>query len=180
MPRLFVAIDFPSAVKDTLAHLCAGVRRARWIAPTNFHLTLRFIGDVEESTAVAIAAALSAIEAPAFSLQLAGVGHFRGATIWAGVAESTPLMVLQREIEAALQRVGLAPDPRPYVPHVKLGRMQVRSERKLAPFLEANARFRGEPLFVETFCLMESRLTSGGAIYSHRADYRLRPVLSDG
>ncbi len=76
MPRLFVAIDFPDAVNRRLAGLTGGVRGARWLPPEQFHLTLRFIGEVEDSALTEIAEALSEIRVAPFSLRLSGVGHF--------------------------------------------------------------------------------------------------------
>lgn len=80
MPRLFVAIDFPPEIKLSLWRLCVGLPGARWVAPGNFHLTLRFIGEVDDPTTAGIAAALEQVEAPRFWLTPAGVGHF-GETI---------------------------------------------------------------------------------------------------
>jgi len=73
MLRLFVAVPLPEEVQDRLASLYRGIPGARWIDPDNLHLTLRFIGDVNEDTAEDIDDCLAAISMPAFELTIAGV-----------------------------------------------------------------------------------------------------------
>jgi RNA 2',3'-cyclic 3'-phosphodiesterase len=175
VPRLFVAIDFPAAIKLSLSGLCSGVPGVRWVAPENFHLTLRFIGEVDDATAAGAAAALGHVELPRFLLTLAGVGQFGGHTLWVGVEESAALMRLQGAIEAELQNIGLADaDTRPFRPHVKLARS--RRRRSFRAFLAEHADFRAEPFEVGNFSLIESLRGERGRIYEHRADY---PLLAE-
>ncbi len=174
MPRLFVAIEFPPEVKQGLARLCTGVEGARWAKPDNLHLTLRFIGSVEEEHVDAIAAALAQVEASSFPLTLAGAGHFRGQTLWVGMADNPPLLRLQADIENALRQVGLVAETRPYAPHIKLASLRARSQRRLRSFLAANANYRGEPFTVRYFALIESHLSPAGAVHEPLVDYPLR------
>ncbi len=171
MPRLFVAIDFPPDIKLSLSRLCGGVPGVRWVAPDNFHLTLRFIGEVDEPTAAGIAAALRRVEAPRFRLTLAGVGQFGGHTLWVGVEQNSALLCLQNAIENALKGIAPATDDRPYRPHVKLAHS--RRRRGLRSFLGEHDGFRAEPFEVNEFSLMESHLGEHGATYEHRADFVL-------
>jgi RNA 2',3'-cyclic 3'-phosphodiesterase len=171
VPRLFVAIDFPAELKLGLAGLCAGVPGVKWVAPEKFHLTLRFIGDVDDATAAAIAAALGRIEMPRFQLTLAGVGKFGGHTLWVGVEPNPALLRLQSAIESALQQIAPAVDPRPFMPHVKLARS--RRRRGFREFLDEHAGFRAEPFEVAEFTLVESHPGKSGSIYELRAHYAL-------
>ena len=171
MPRLFVGIDFPSAVKLSLSRPCAGVRGAKWVEPSKFHLTLRFIGAVENPMAADITAVLLRVAAPRFALTLTGVGHFAGHTLWVGVDKNPRLMCLQGRIEDELQQIGLPADSRPYVPHVKLAHL--RRRRSLHAFLTKNAEFRVDPFEVRSFSLIESHPSASGAIYERKADYAL-------
>jgi 2'-5' RNA ligase len=170
VPRLFVGVDFPQELKLALTKLCAGVPGAKWVQPCKFHLTLRFIGMVDDPTAANIAAVLLRIEESACMLSLAGVGHFGGHTLWVGVENNPALTCLQVRIEDCLQQIGLAAETRPYVPHVKLAQLQRR--RSLRAFLSENAYFRA-PFPVSCFSLIESRPNADGAIYEHKADYVL-------
>jgi RNA 2',3'-cyclic 3'-phosphodiesterase len=103
VPRLFVAIDFPPELQLSLSKLCNGMPEARWVKSGNFHLTLRFIGRVDDLLAAAVEAALARVEVPEFELALAGVGHFGCHTLWVGVAPNPALTRLQATIKAALQ-----------------------------------------------------------------------------
>jgi RNA 2',3'-cyclic 3'-phosphodiesterase len=172
MPRLFVAIDFPAELKLGLSRLCVGIPGVRWVAPENFHLTLRFIGDVDDAAATAIAAALPHVEVSPFSLTLAGVGQFGGHTLWVGVEPNPALRQLQNAVENALGPIAPAVDPRPFQPHVKLAHS--RRRRSFRPFLSEHTGFRAAPFEVGAFSLIESHLGQSGSVYQHRADYALR------
>ena len=76
MLRLFVGLSPPEDICAQAQHLCSGLPHARWVAPENMHVTLRFIGEVDEGTAEDLHIALSAITAPSFSMSLNGVGTF--------------------------------------------------------------------------------------------------------
>lgn len=171
MPRLFVAIDPPPELKRDLASLCTDLRDVRPVASSNLHLTLCFIGEVDDPTADRIAEALARVSVPPFRLTLAGAGQFRRRTLWIGVESNPALLRLQASVAAELQRVGLPADPRPFQPHVKLARSA--RPRSFRDFLEAHRTFRAEPFEVWRFSLVESRLDPVGAVYEPRADYLL-------
>ena len=177
MIRLFVAIDFPEAVCERLAALCVGVPGARWVDPANLHLTLRFVGEVENPVAGDIDAALSAIHMPPFDLWLRDVGYFgrgRGVrALWAGVAESEDLLRLQGKIENAVCAAGIARETRKFTPHITLARLRSVSASRLQRFVAENADFMAGPVPVERFTLYSSFLSSSGAIHTPEAVYAL-------
>jgi RNA 2',3'-cyclic 3'-phosphodiesterase len=173
MLRLFVGIVLPPELKLRLSLLCSGVPGARWVDPGNYHLTLRFIGEVDEALAADIDDALAKIHAPGFELGLAGVGHFGDRMLWVGVDKSPPLVHLRDKVESALVRLGLPPETRRYAPHVTLARLRNVGEAKLRDFIAEHALFRAEPFPVAQFSLIASYLTKGGAIYEDQADYPL-------
>lgn len=173
MLRLFVGIALPPELKLQLSLICSGVPGARWVDPGNYHLTLRFIGEVDEGLASDIDAALLQVRAPRFEVTLAGVGRFGDRMLWVGVDKSPPLVHLRDKVESALVRLGLPAETRRYAPHVSLARLRNASEAKLQAFIEAHALFRGAPFAVERFSLVASYLTKSGAIYEDQADYPL-------
>ena len=173
MLRLFVGIDLPPELKLRLSTLCIGVPEARWVDPGNFHVTLRFIGEVDEGLASDIDAALLRLSGPRFRLGLSGVGQFGTRMLWVGVEKSEPLLQLQGKVENALQRVGLPPETRRFTPHVSLARLRQPLGPKVQAFLAANALFRAEPFDVREFSLVASYLTKSGAIYQDQAAYPL-------
>ncbi|HKX10660.1 MAG TPA: RNA 2',3'-cyclic phosphodiesterase [Stellaceae bacterium] len=173
MLRLFVGIDLPPELKLRLSTLCVGVPEARWVDPGNFHVTLRFIGEVDEGLASDIDAALLRLSSPRFRLTLDSVGQFGTRMLWVGVEKSEPLLQLQSKVESALQRIGIPPDTRRYTPHVSLARLRPPLGPKVQAFLGANALFRAEPFDVTEFSLIASYLTKSGAIYEDQAAYPL-------
>jgi RNA 2',3'-cyclic 3'-phosphodiesterase len=177
MLRLFVGIGFPPELKLRLSLLCSGVPGAKWVDPGNFHLTLRFIGEIGEDAAADIDEALSRLRARHFTLQIAGTGVFGGGekprSLWAGIERSPELVGLRDKIEQALIRVGLPPEPRKFTPHVTLARLRDPPIDKLRDFLVAHAQFRADPMSVDQFSLIASFQTKSGSVYEDQADYPL-------
>jgi RNA 2',3'-cyclic 3'-phosphodiesterase len=173
MLRLFVGIGLPPELKLRLLLLCAGVPGARWVDGGNLHLTVRFIGEVDEGAAADIDEALQRIRAPRFALALAGVGHFGTRMLWAGVERNPALHHLYDKVESAIVRLGFEPEGRRYAPHVTLARLKGVAEPRLQSFLAEHALFRAAPFPVAHFSLIASYLTKSGAIYEDQADYPL-------
>ena len=139
MPRLFTALEIPADVGQSLALLRGGLPGARWIDPENYHLTLRFIGDVDDVLAREVAYLLGGIRRPGFDVQLDG--SIRSAATsrgrwWRPAQPVRPLIDLQAEHERLMQRVGLEPE-RKYKPHVTLARLRDASSRQVADYLSS-------------------------------------------
>ncbi len=177
MLRLFVALDPPDSARLSLVRLCNGVPGAKWVPPDQLHLTLRFIGEVDNGTFADIADALAAVSVAPFSLRLSGVGHFppRGApkVLWAGVDDGVPAARLHDEIETRLRRLGLAPDSRKFAPHVTLARLRHARLGKVRDFLSQHALFASEAFALSTFHLYSSQLGAAGAVHRIEASYPL-------
>jgi 2'-5' RNA ligase len=174
--RLFVALALPDEIAAPIALMQAGVPGARWCGRDQLHLTLRFIGEVDGRDAAAIDDALSTIRAPAFELALKDVGQFGGRNpnaLWAGVRTSEPLLHLQRKIETALQRIGLAPDGRKFTPHVTLARLKATPRGRVIDYLTDHALFASGPFEIRAFILYSSQLTPNGSIYRAEKAYQL-------
>lgn len=177
MIRLFVAIPLPEIVRIQLSLLQSGLPGARWVKPGNIHLTLRFIGEVPEDVANDVDAALSAIRAPRFALELDGVGSFsRGRhphALWVGIVKSPPLMHLQAKIESALVRAGLQPEDRKFAAHVTLARLRDVKAGRVEAWAIEHGGFRCQPFEADRFVLYSSFLASEGAIYTPEREYML-------
>ncbi len=168
MPRLFTALEIPREAAMSLSLLRGGLQNARWIDVENYHLTLRFIGDVEGHVADEIVNALDRVRRPSFSLTLSGVGAFgqkKPHSVWAGVAPSPDLNALQAELERICQRLGLPSDPRRFTPHVTLARLRNTSPGDVAHYLSARGNFSTMPFKIGRFVLMSSRDSVGGGPY---------------
>jgi 2'-5' RNA ligase len=173
MLRLFVGIDLPPELKLSLSLMASGVPGAKWVDPGNYHLTLRFIGEIDEGAAEDVDAALRLIRAPRFELTLATVNHFGRRQLWVGVERNDALQHLHQKIETALSRLGFAPDEHRYTPHVTLARLKGTSEERVQAYIMAHALYRALSFPVDHFSLIASYLTKSGSIYEDQADYRL-------
>ena len=111
--RLFVAIDLPEPVTDALERICTGLPGARWTDPLQYHLTLRFVGEVDGLVAQDLDQGLAEIEFEPFTLNLDGFGHFppRGMpkVLWAGVTPKDPVDRLRRAVDRAVLAAGVEP-----------------------------------------------------------------------
>ncbi len=177
--RLFVAIELPervrTAVEDVTARLRSSLPRARWVRAGNLHLTLVFLGEVEESSLARFADALGSALAghSPFRLQLTGSGCFPGSgrarVAWIGLADSREVLAVQAAVASAAQAaVGLEPERRPYRPHLTVARC--------APPWPAAAGRRwsravpgalAEAFRVDSIALVRSRLGPAGPSYSN-------------
>jgi 2'-5' RNA ligase len=168
MPRLFTALEIPRDAALSLSLLRGGLPGARWADAENYHLTLRFIGDVEGHVADDIVNALDRVRRPAFSIHLSGVGAFgskKPHAIWAGVAHSIELNALQAEIDRICTRHGAPADPRRFTPHVTLARLRNAAPGDVAAYLSARGNFATAPFRVGRFVLMSARDSVGGGPY---------------
>jgi RNA 2',3'-cyclic 3'-phosphodiesterase len=176
MPRIFTGLEIPADVGASLATLRGGLPGARWIDPENYHVTLRFIGDVDDVIAHEVASMLGQVRRPAFELQIDDLKAFGGRKPRALVAMLGPaqaLMDLQAEHERLMQRVGLEPEGRKYSPHVTLARLRESSSRQVADYLSLRAPFRSRSFPVARFVLFSSRASVGGGPYVIEAAYPL-------
>src|SRR5438046_7825402 len=108
MPRLFTGLEIPSDVAQSLSMLRGGLPGARWIDPENYHLTLRFIGDVDDAVAHEVASMLGRVKREPFELRMDGLTSFGGRKPRAVVASVSPaqaLLDVQAEHERLMQRI---------------------------------------------------------------------------
>jgi 2'-5' RNA ligase len=177
MLRLFVALALPPSVKAQLAAISGGIPGARWVPPENYHLTLRFIGEVESWRAEEVDLALAAIRAPRFDLALAGIGTFEKAgriqSLHVTAERSEALARLQTKVETALQRIGLERERKRFAPHVTLARTDRAETHKLISFVQTHSLFRAPPVTIEHFCLFSSFLGKEAAHYVPEVEYDL-------
>jgi RNA 2',3'-cyclic 3'-phosphodiesterase len=179
--RLFVALPIPRNVAQSIMLIQGGVPGARWQTAEQLHITLRFIGEVDGREAAMVDDALAGIAAPAFGLQLHGVGQFGNKqphALWAGLRKSEALEHLQRKVDVAIRRIGQPQDAYKFTPHVTVARLRNPESRKMIEWLGAHALFTSPEFRVDAFRLYSSRLTSDGSVYAVERDYPLEG--SDG
>lgn len=180
--RLFVALPLPENVAQSLLLIQGGVPGARWQTRDQLHLTLRFIGEVDNQTAIMLDEALASIHVPAFAIQLHAVGQFGGKQIhslWAGVRRNDALDHLQRKVDSAIRRVGQPQDQHKFTPHVTLARLRHPEPGKALEWLTHHALFTSAEFTVGAFQLSSSKLTSDGSIYRVEQDYPLEGAYGE-
>jgi len=168
MPRLFTGIELPEDSVRRLSMLRAGLNGASWIDAENYHITMRFAGDITDAQANHFAEALADIRFDSFELELSGLGSFGGnkpRSLWAAVKPSGALELLQKAHERAARLAGLPPETRNFVPHVTLARLRNVSPYAAADYLARHGGFFAAPFSVSRFVLFSSRPNQGGGPY---------------
>ena len=177
MLRLFTGLALPDDLRARLAGLQGGIDGARWVAPANMHITLRFIGEIEESLAEEIDDALSRLTAAPPDVVLSGAGRFasrnKTRAVWIGVDKTPNLMALQEKVDRALINSGLPPEGRKYTPHVTLARMKDARANHVQNWVAAHDAFFAPTFTAQEIVLYESRLSRAGAAYYPLATYPL-------
>ena len=181
--RAFIAIDLPPTIKQSLAATIEQLRATLpgreygWVRPEGIHLTLKFLGNVDESHAPTIAEAVgAAVEGIApFDLRLDATGTFppgrRPGVVWAGLSgDLDALSAIQAPIESAMAGLGFAPERRDFRPHLTLARIRSRladgKVRALAEELGTVAHGVEEAFTVDEVRLIRSELRPDGARYT--------------
>lgn len=172
MLRLFVALDPPDAVREALAALPRPLRGVSWTPPEQYHLTLRFIGEVGADRRDAIENALAGIKVESFILPVEGTGTFPPGrpprVLWAGIGTGHPrLHQLRQRVDDALLGCGLDLDVRNFHAHFTLGRCgREIVPAEVARFVREHAGFEAPPFRVRAFSLYQSELRPGGAVHT--------------
>ena len=181
--RAFIAVELPTAMLQRLGTEIAklqeleGGRAIRWVESEAIHLTLQFLGEIDDRTAGLIAGSLDEVCAnyARMSLEVGGLGGFpnlnRPRVIWIGIREpDRSLSKLQSEIEGGVSKVGMDAEDRTYHPHLTLGRLRREASqselRLLGDQLQAIRIADLGSVQAEGVSLMRSELTGSGAVYS--------------
>jgi len=176
MPRLFTGLEIPPDVRHRLSAYRGGLSGARWVEPENYHITLRFIGDVDEATARDLIEALAESRPRGMlAVTLDGLGTFGGSRprVVHAHAKATPdFLDLQAEQERLLTRAGLEPEGRRFRPHVTLARLKNAAAGDVARYLSERP-FPALSFTAERAVLYSSRASVGGGPYVVEAAYPL-------
>jgi len=167
MARLFVAVEVAPEVVAQLQRAVPASRGIRAVPAEQAHLTLRFLGECDAGQCERIEAALSGVRAAPFALQVQGAGRFRGrqgCVLWAGLAPVPALDSLYDTVSAALREAGIAPERRPFHPHLTVARCRpFVPEAVIRDWLAAWRTLSSMPWQVDWFLLFESFLSPEGA-----------------
>jgi len=167
--RLFVGLKIPDDVCKKLSSLCSGLANVRWVKKENFHVTLQFIGEVQENWLEDLVQSLSEVKFSQFDLTLSGVNFFGSArivkSIWVGIKEKEDLLRLYSKISMSIEKVGIDFKRRKFTPHVSIARFVRQPGRKFQNYIEENSLFNSRTFSIKSFTLFESVLKPNGPIY---------------
>jgi 2'-5' RNA ligase len=184
--RLFIAVEIPAEVRKRLAEieqqLMAAGADVKWVPEGNFHITLKFLGNVESDRTDAIAAAVeSAVQGvPCFDVTLSGTGAFpntrRPNVVWVGMTSGADQMkVLAERVERAMEPLGFASENRPFSPHITVGRSKTpKNAENLREQIERQRDEAAGSFQVSNVSVMKSDLRPSGPTYTRISDVRLR------
>jgi len=176
--RTFIAIEIPNTVISKIRELQDAIKaygfKIRWVRAENIHLTLKFLGDVEEIKINEIAKAVSktAEEHSPISLKAKGIGVFPGIkrprVLWVGLAGQLEALVkLQKTLDENLIVLDFSREKRAFKGHLTMGRIKDRIDvKKLGDALMAFRRFESETFTAGQIILYKSDLTPSGAVYT--------------
>ncbi|MCL7944191.1 RNA 2',3'-cyclic phosphodiesterase [Marinobacter sp. ATCH36] len=166
--RLFFGLDLPESVKQQLLSIQRPLAGARWQRADQLHLTLAFLGSVEEQHLPVLREVVRNLPVLPFDLAISGVGCFgkpdRPKNLWAGVRPVQKLEELQAGLNQRLASVGFAQEKRSFQPHVTLCRFK-KEAGSVAELLQDYDELLIEPFQVDRFALFESVQGERGSVY---------------
>ena len=191
--RLFVACEVPEDVKSTVGAVTTALRESsgtavRWVNAESVHLTLKFLGEVEQKTLPSVKVAMqeAVVRHSPFSLEFSTIGMFGGREglriMWMGIAgDILRLEALARDMNLALEVVGFDRDRRPFRPHLTIGRVRDHISTRERAAIEVSVGKTKIPLVTwrtSQVSLISSTLTAKGAQYETVATFPLRSAAS--
>jgi 2'-5' RNA ligase len=170
--RVFLAIPLPPQLKDSISALQRQLQRqipyARWVPPKNLHLTLHFFGEIEQETLEKIKVSVLSVKGckQPFLVEVKGLGAFpdrdRPRILWLDLEPKDQLRQLHQDCSKALHRAGVSTDPRPYAPHLTIGRLR-QQKTDLTDLYSSIGQRRIGQWPINRLVLFKSRLQPGGA-----------------
>ena len=183
MIRLFAGLSLPEDIKEQLSTLQRGLPSALWRPTEKMHLTLRFIGNLDDQLADEVLKELRYVRFPAFHFSLKGIGYFARGDIphhvWAGVEEDKAIRELQAKIDSAVKKAGAGQEDKfKFIPHVTLGKLFGADMNDVFKYIQANNLFHTEQFETTSFTLYQSiaRENGEGKYYKEIEEYPLMLV----
>lgn len=188
--RSFLAFELPPDIKEEVARISKEVKRtgldASWVKAANIHLTVVFMGNVEEQNVPSIISHIDQVtsEYKHFEISLGGMGLFpdirRPRVIWLGLdGDIKGLAALRDELQRPLESFGVKQEKRPFRPHLTLGRFRrsVKKRTLLKKAIDDYSDFSGPDGILDELVLFKSELKPGGAVYSRLHSW---PLMRNG
>jgi 2'-5' RNA ligase len=183
--RSFIAIELPESVRTALSELQNELKECRadvrWVKPEGIHLTLKFLGYVEDKDVDHIVKLIEGTcrKYKAFNLEIAGAGVFPNKrsprVLWVGINGNETFKTLQGEIDEAMASTGFEKENRRFIPHLTLGRFRsIKGKDALMEKVESHRDIKLGSMDVSKISLMKSDLSPAGARYTTVAGIALK------
>jgi 2'-5' RNA ligase len=187
--RTFIAINLNPELKETLSNLIEELKRldparksVRWVNQQAMHLTLKFLGEIDESQVEQIKKALEQISdgSRTFTMEIRGTGYFppdkrNPRVLWLGIEEEKSLQILQSRLEEEMEKLGFPKENRKFHPHLTLGRVKIPSNlREIMLHLEQYGSQKFGEMEVRKITFFKSVLKPTGAEYSVLSEFELK------
>lgn len=178
--RVFIAIELPDKIKDSLGNLQEQLKKAeadvKWVKPENIHLTLKFLGEVDDEKLKRISGAIeeAACENHSYKIRIHSLGAFPKIdylrVLWVGVEEGdAETRKIAKTLEEKIMKIGIPKEERPFSSHITIGRIRstLNRERLVEELKNLQENFGKENLefCVSKITLFKSTLTPKGPIY---------------
>lgn len=174
--RTFIAIEIPDSLSEQIADLQEQLKkhneRIKWTRPESIHLTLKFLGDVEENRIDDLAQKLQegASQFQTFKCPIKNVGAFpnprRPRVVWVGMEDTDGTLVrLAQNVDDALNSLGFSKENRKFKPHLTIGRVKAAVSRAFTESIQ-NTEFQSDPIEISEIVIMRSDLKPTGAVYT--------------
>jgi 2'-5' RNA ligase len=177
--RLFIAIELPDEIKKQLEGMRTHIPGSRWVPLEQIHLTLAFLGYVDDATLDLLTGALATIKAPGFNLCFSDTGCFpdrrRPRVLWVGLEPEPLLSRLASLVREAVLACNIPQEERPFSPHITLARLKFPPPREVGAFLDQPRKQELPPVGVREFTLFQSLLTSQGAVHTPVKTFAFSP-----
>jgi 2'-5' RNA ligase len=192
--RTFIAADIPASLQQAIQHNVESLRRSigdtvRWVPARNIHLTLKFLGAISPAHMDILTRMLraEADSCPPFEIAVGGLGSFpspkRARVLFIGIQAPAELEALQRGIESACARLGYESDPRPFSPHLTIGRVRdhisASEQQRLRNTLEESKINSLGAARMDSVHLYKSELKPGGPVYTKVFTAPLSSVIAN-
>ena len=181
--RTFISVELPDEVKKNVVELISELddsgANVKWVKAENLHMTLKFLGWVEDKNLdKLIELATKAVAGSgSFKAKFFGVGIFSSRVVWAGTAEGGgKLCDLAKNLEEVLAKAGFRSEAREFKPHLTIGRVRIKDKKgidKLIKKIESNKNAEFGEALVDRIYIMKSTLTRAGPIYEKYKEVKL-------
>lgn len=184
--RCFIAIELPQGVKSALSRLQEELKKCeadiRWVDPNNIHLTLKFLGNVNEKDISKIINIMTGVckKYQPFNLEIRGMGMFPNIksprVLWVGAEGNNILKGLQTDIEHGMIKIGFEREDREFTAHLTLGRFRsFKGKENILEIIKLHENESFGTINVKSISLMKSDLSHSGARYSRIGEVFLTP-----